>query len=154
LDVWLCAHASRAILNYAPIGAYHICFRLGNGNDMCSCRMDTLLHLERPLETQHHLMTNCCFIKYLDYRCWNSEPGIWRPFPVSLEEFLKLLKENPKLFAFNKVQVDLFFFFFLINNLYSGARTQSALYLSTCCNDHNHECPTVEIEICPEVSRQ
>jgi hypothetical protein len=68
--------------------------------------MDTLPHLERPLETQHHLMTNCCFVKYPEYGCWNSEPGVWRPPPTSLEEFLKLLKENTKLFTFNKAQVN------------------------------------------------
>jgi hypothetical protein len=51
-------------------------------------------------------MTNCCFVKYLEYGRWNSEPGAWRPPPVSLEDFLKLLKENTKLFAFNKAQVD------------------------------------------------
>jgi hypothetical protein len=33
-------------------------------------------------------------------------PGQWRPPLLSLEEFLKLLKMNPKLLAFNKVQVD------------------------------------------------
>jgi hypothetical protein len=51
-------------------------------------------------------MTNCCFVKYPEYGCWNSKPGVWGPPPVSLEDFLKLLKENPKLFTFNKVQVD------------------------------------------------
>jgi hypothetical protein len=68
--------------------------------------MDMLPHLARPLETWHHLMTNCCFVKYPEYRHWNSEPGTWRPPPASLEDFLKLLKENTKLFAFNKVQVN------------------------------------------------
>jgi hypothetical protein len=42
----------------------------------------------------------------------------------------------------------LFFFliFLKISNLYSGARMQSALYLSTCCKGHSHECPTVEVK--------
>jgi hypothetical protein len=55
------------------------------------------------LETRHHLLTNYAKVNYPDYRRWNASPV---PPPLSLEEFLKLLKENPKLFAFNKVQVD------------------------------------------------
>jgi hypothetical protein len=58
------------------------------------------------LETRHHLLTNCAAIDYLEYGRWNMEPDQWRPPPLSLEEFLKLLKANPKLFTFNKVQVD------------------------------------------------
>jgi hypothetical protein len=58
------------------------------------------------LETRYHLLTNCTKVNYLDYRQWNTSLGQWRPPPLSLEEFLKFLKENPKLFAFSKVQVD------------------------------------------------
>jgi hypothetical protein len=58
------------------------------------------------LETRHHLLTNCVAVEYPDYGQWNTEPDQWRPPPLSLEEFLKMLKANPKLFAFNKVQVD------------------------------------------------
>jgi hypothetical protein len=46
------------------------------------------------------------------------------------------------------------FFFFQVNNLYSGARTQSTLYLSTCRTGHSHERQTVEVKICPEMSWQ
>jgi hypothetical protein len=49
---------------------------------------------------------NCAKVNYPDFGWWNASPGQWRPPPLSLEEFLKLLKENPKLFTFNKVQVD------------------------------------------------
>jgi hypothetical protein len=60
----------------------------------------------RVLETRHHLLTNCEHVSYLEYGRWGALPGWWRPPPLSLEKFLKLLKENTKLFAFNKVQVD------------------------------------------------
>jgi hypothetical protein len=58
------------------------------------------------LETRHHLLTNCAAVNYPEYGWWHTEPDQWRPPPLSLEEFLKMLKANPKLFAFNKVQVD------------------------------------------------
>jgi hypothetical protein len=45
-----------------------------------------------------------------------------------------------------------FFFFFKVNNLYTSARVQSGLYLSTIHNDHSIECPTVEVKICSEMS--
>jgi hypothetical protein len=68
--------------------------------------MVTPLRDMHVLETRHHLLTNCKYVSYPDYGYWGALPGQWRPPPLSLEEFLKLLKENTKLFAFNKVQVD------------------------------------------------
>jgi hypothetical protein len=79
---------------------------VGDRNYRCSCRMNTPLRDMHVLETRHHLLTNCKHISYPDYGCWGASPGQWRPPPLSLEEFLKLLKENIKLFAFNKVQGD------------------------------------------------
>jgi hypothetical protein len=79
---------------------------VGDCNYWCHCRTDTHLGVIGTLETRYHLLTNCAAINYLDFGWWNTEPGQWRPPPMSLEEFLKLLKVNPKLFAFNKVQVD------------------------------------------------
>jgi hypothetical protein len=58
------------------------------------------------LETRHYLLTNCAAVDYPEYGRWYTEPDQWRPPPLSLEEFLKMLKANPKLFAFNKVQDD------------------------------------------------
>jgi hypothetical protein len=105
-DMQLCARALWAILNHAPIGAYHQQFHVGDRNYWCHCRSDTLPGVVGTLEDRHHLLTNCAAIEYPDYGRWNTDPGQWRPPPLSLEEFLKLLKANPKLFAFNKVQVD------------------------------------------------
>jgi hypothetical protein len=105
-DVWLCARASWAILNHAPMGAYRQRFHVGDRNYWCHCRSNTQPGVMGTLEDRHHLLTNCAAIDYLDYGRWNTEPGQWRPPPLSLEKFLKLLKANPKLFAFNKVQVD------------------------------------------------
>jgi hypothetical protein len=106
LDVQLCACISWVILNHTLIGAYCIHFHLGNSNNRCLCRKDMPLRDLLALETQHHLLTNCKAVSYPDFGCWGTSPGQWRPPPMSLEEFLKLLKENPKLFTFNKVQVD------------------------------------------------
>jgi hypothetical protein len=105
-DVQLCACASRAILNHAPIGEYRQQFHMGDRNYRCLCRTNTPLRDMHVLETRHHLLTNCKHVSYPDYGRWGALPGQWRPPPLSLEEFLKLLKENTKLFAFNKVQVD------------------------------------------------
>jgi hypothetical protein len=105
-DVQLCACVSRAILNHAPIGAYRQWFHVGDRNYRCLCRMITPLRDMRVLETRHHLLTNCKHVSYPDYGHWGALPGQWRPSPLSLEEFLKLLKVNTKLFTFNKVQVD------------------------------------------------
>jgi hypothetical protein len=46
------------------------------------------------------------------------------------------------------------FFFFEINNLYTGAQRQTSLYLSTTRNGHSIERPATEVKICPEMSRQ
>jgi hypothetical protein len=94
LDVQLCAHASQAILNHAPIGVYCQRFHVGDRNYWCHCRTDTIPGVVGTLETRHHLLTNCAAIKYLDYRQWNTEPGQWRP-PLSLEEFLKRCPRQP-----------------------------------------------------------
>jgi hypothetical protein len=67
--------------------------------------MDTPLgvRVSGALETRHHLLTNCAKIDYPEYRWWNMSLGQWKPPPLSLEKFLKLLKTNPKLFTFNRV---------------------------------------------------
>jgi hypothetical protein len=104
-DIRLCARASRAILNHAPIGAYRQWFHVGDCNYWCHYREDTQPGVMGTLKTRHHLLTNCAAVDYPDYGRWNTEPNQWRP-PLLLEEFLKMLKVNPKLFAFSKVQGD------------------------------------------------
>jgi hypothetical protein len=66
-DVWLCARASWAILNHAPIGAYRQRFHVGDHNYWCHCRGDTQPGVMGTLETRHHLLTNCASIDYPDY---------------------------------------------------------------------------------------
>jgi hypothetical protein len=66
-DVRLCAHASRAILNHAPIGAYCWRFHVGDRNYWCHCRSNTLPGVMGTLEDRHHLLTNCAAIDYPDY---------------------------------------------------------------------------------------
>jgi hypothetical protein len=68
LDVRLCAHASWAILNHAPIGAYHQRFHIGDCDFWCHCREDTQPGVMGTLETRHHLLTNCVAVEYPDYR--------------------------------------------------------------------------------------
>jgi hypothetical protein len=54
----------------------------------------------------------------------------------------------------HSVSQDLFFFFFLFNNLYTGARRQTGLYLSTTRSGHSIECQSTEVKIRPEMSRR
>jgi hypothetical protein len=65
--------------------------------------MDALpgVRVSGALEMRYHLLMNCVKVDYPDFGRWNTSPGQWRPPPLS--QFLKLLKANPKLFAFNKV---------------------------------------------------
>jgi hypothetical protein len=67
LDVQLCAHASQAILNHAPIEAYCQQFYVGDHNFWCHCRTDTQPGVMGTLETRHHLLTNCVAIEYPDF---------------------------------------------------------------------------------------
>jgi hypothetical protein len=55
---------------------------------------------------RHHLLTNCPLVAYPDCGQWGIKLGHWRPPSLELEDFLKTLKANPKLFTFNKVQVN------------------------------------------------
>jgi hypothetical protein len=97
LDVWLCARASRAILNYAPTGKYHRCFYLKeHQSNLCQCRTGGQLGLGPVLETRQHIITSCNFIKYHN----DKVPRLRRHLPPSVESFLDFLKLNPQTFAF------------------------------------------------------
>jgi hypothetical protein len=55
-DVRLCARASRAILDHAPIGAYCQRFHMGDHNYWCHCREDTQLGVMGTLETRCYVI--------------------------------------------------------------------------------------------------
>jgi hypothetical protein len=74
-DVRLCACASQAILNHAPIRAYRQWFHIGDHDYQCSCRTNAPLRDMHVLETRHHLLTNCKHISYPDYGHWGALPG-------------------------------------------------------------------------------
>jgi len=80
----LCAHATRAITNHAPIGEY--CLRFFPNNDFsCPCN-------NYPIESRRHILHEC--------RRFN---GYWNPRRDSLSHFTMFLVANPNVFAFTNL---------------------------------------------------
>jgi len=78
----LCARASRAITNYAPIGKYRLRF-FSRKEFRCLCGL-------YPIETRHHILHECRrFNKY------------WNPRRNSISHFVMFLDFNPSVFAFS-----------------------------------------------------
>ena len=77
----LCAHATRAIMNHAPIGEY--CLRFFPNKDFkYSCG-------NYPIESKRHILHDCMrFNRY------------WNPRRDSLCHFIMFLIANPKAFVF------------------------------------------------------
>ena len=77
----LCAHASQAITNHAPIGKYRLRF-FPREEFKCLCG-------SYPIESRCHILHEC-------YR-FN---GYWNPRRDSLAHFVMFLVANPSAFAF------------------------------------------------------
>ena len=77
----LCARATRAITNYAPIGEYCLRF-FPNKQFSCPCN-------EYPIKTRRHILYEC--------RRFNE---YWNPRRDSLSHFIMFLTFNPKAFVF------------------------------------------------------
>jgi len=78
----LCARATRAITNHAPIGEYCLQF-FPNEEFKCPCEL-------YPIKTRRHILHECT--RYNGY--WNSRRD-------SLSHFVMFLSANSKAFAFN-----------------------------------------------------
>ena len=78
----LCAQATRAITNHAPIREYRLRF-FPNSEFSCPCN-------EYPIETRRHILFNC---KRFD--------GYWNPRRDTLKHFVMFLNANLSVFAFN-----------------------------------------------------
>ena len=78
----LCAQATRAITNHAPIGEYRLRF-FPNSEFLCPCN-------EYPIETRRHILFDC-----------NRFNGYWNPRRDILKHFVMFLNANPNVFAFN-----------------------------------------------------
>ena len=76
----LCAHATRAITNHAPIGEYHLRF-FSNKDFKCPCS-------NYSIESRHIL-----------YECTRFN-GYWNPRRDSLSHFIMFLIANPNAFTF------------------------------------------------------
>ena len=77
----LCARATRAITNHAPIGEF--CLRFFPNKDFkCPCN-------EYPIKTRRHILH--------EYRRFN---GYWNPRRDLLRHFIMFLIYNPKAFTF------------------------------------------------------
>jgi len=77
----LCAQATRAITNHAPIGEYCLRF-LPNMDFLCPCN-------NYPIESRRHILYEC--------KRFN---GYWNPRRDSLSHFIMFLITNPDAFAF------------------------------------------------------
>jgi len=77
----LCARATRAITNHAPIGEYHLRF-LPNMDFLCPCN-------NYPIESRRHILHEC--------KRFN---GYWNPRRDTLSHFVMFLITNPNAFAF------------------------------------------------------
>ena len=77
----LCAHATRAITNHAPIGEYQLRF-FPNEDFKCPCN-------NYPIKSRRHILHK--------YRRFN---GYWNPRRDSLNHFTMFLITNPNAFAF------------------------------------------------------
>ena len=78
----LCACATRAITNHAPIGEYRLRF-FPNEEFKCPCGL-------YPIETRRHILHEC-----------TRHNGYWNPRRDSLSHFVMFLSAIPKAFAFN-----------------------------------------------------
>ena len=79
----LCARATRAITNHAPIGEYHLRF-FPRENFSCPCRY-------YPIKTRHHILHDCRrFNKY------------WNPLRHTLSHLVAFLEFNPGAFSFHE----------------------------------------------------
>ena len=82
----LCAKATRAITNYAPIGEYHLRF-FPNEEFPCPCSL-------YPIKTRQHILYKCRrFNKY------------WNPRKDSIAHFTQFLERNLRAFAFTSIQI-------------------------------------------------
>jgi len=78
----LCARASRAITNHAPIGEYRLQF-FPSMDFSCPCN-------NYPIELRRHILHECCrFNRY------------WNPRRDTLNHFVMFLTANPNAFTFN-----------------------------------------------------
>ena len=77
----LCARATRAITNHAPIGEYQLRF-FPNENFKCPCN-------DFPIESRRHILHEC--------KRFN---GYWNPRRDSLNHFIMFLIFNPNAFTF------------------------------------------------------
>ena len=78
----LCAQASRAITNHAPIGEYRLRF-FPKEDFLCPCN-------EYPIESRRHILYDC--------KRFN---GYWNPRRDTLKHFVMFLNAHPSAFAFN-----------------------------------------------------
>jgi len=78
----LCAQATRAITNHAPIGEYRLRF-FPNSEFSCPCN-------KYSIETRRHILFDC-----------NRFNGYWNPRRDTLKHFVMFLNTNPNAFAFN-----------------------------------------------------
>ena len=81
-SVTLCARATQAILNHAPIGEFRQCFFPAECTQ-CPCG-----HCQ--VETCQHILADCS---------WFAHAPLTDPSP-SIKDFVKFLKEHPSAFAF------------------------------------------------------
>jgi len=79
----LCARATRAITNHAPIGEYHLKF-FPRENFSCLCGL-------YPIETRQHILH--------EHRRFNK---YWNPCRTSLSHFIAFLEFNPSAFLFHE----------------------------------------------------
>ena len=77
----LCARATRAITNYAPIGEYRLKF-FPHEDFSCPCSI-------YPIETRQHILHEC-----------KRHSKYWNPRRDSLSHFILFLEFNPNAFAF------------------------------------------------------
>ena len=82
----LCARATRAITNHAPIGEYRLRF-FPKEEFSCPCN-------EYPIESRRHILHDC--------KRFN---GYWNPRRDTLKHFIMFLNANPNAFAFNDSSV-------------------------------------------------
>ena len=77
----LCARATRAITNHAPIGEYRLRF-FPNKGFKCLCN-------NYPIESRRYILHEC-----------SKFNGYWNPRRDSLNHFIMFLITNPNAFAF------------------------------------------------------
>jgi len=82
----LCAHATRAITNHAPIGEYILRF-FPREEFKCPCGL-------YPIESRHHILHEC-----------GRFNGYWNPRRNSLSHFVMFLELNPGAFVFPDILI-------------------------------------------------